>query len=521
MGILEKKGNSYKGKGVNLMSRKLSHYIMILCLFALPLYGNPPMVKAEVFDILQKVGMFNPMSNVLDPIHQAIPRLRLRGFIRNQTWVYTEGKTGATATHRERKNDFDQIEWLGELEFHYRLSNKISLGGVTNFRYDAVYDWEPKDGLGKGGGQIRDLEKEYYYTTKQILRELYADIYAGDWYFRIGKQQIVLGKMDFRVVDIINPTIRWQGPAEVVDNYEFLRIPTWMVNALWTKGTFNFRTIWIPDFEENQGLVPGMGEYPFPYNPLVDDHRPYRLDKPPQNPANSEIAFMLDWFTPIEWGKLGSWELSYGYFYNWNDNPTVFQRTLKLHQSPEARFTRLNQHMVGIVRSFWWLDRGWDFRLENLFTQNLYVPTRGELDPYRSGYLLPGRDGVTRINTNFLAFYLNTYIHKDWTVMAIFANIHAFKYDESDMMPLKRDETFIVLSIRHPFEYFDDRLTLYNTYYNHFTQGQGKNRIGLKFTLGDYMSLNVEYYAFWGHSDDSMGRWDKWDIFKFNMSYEF
>ena len=503
------------------MSRKISLYLIVLVVYLLGIYGKPAAVRAEALDVLRRVGMFNPMANVLDPIHQAIPKLRLRGLLRNQTWVYAEGKTGATATHRQRKNDFDQIEWLGELEFRYRLTNRISLGGVTNYRYDAVYDWEPKSGLAKGGGQIRDLEKEYYYTTKQILRELYADIFAGNWYFRVGKQQVVLGKMDFRVVDIINPTIQWQGPAEVVDNYKFLRIPTWMVNALWTKGTFNFRTIWIPDFEESQGLLPGMGESPFPYNPRIHDHRPYRLDKPPQNPANSEIAFLLDWLTPIEWKALGSWELSYGYFYNWNDNPTIFQRAPRISQAPEAEFTRLHQHMVGLVRSFWWLDRGWDFRLENLFTQNLYVPTRGELDPLRRGYLLPGRDGVTRINTNFLAFYLNTYIHKDWTVMTIFANIHAFKYDQPDMMPLERDETFVVLNISHPFEYFDDRLTLYNTYYNYFNQGQGKNRLGIKFVLGDYVSLNAEYYAFWGHSNDFVGRWDKWDVFKFNISYEF
>ena len=105
--------------------------------------------------------------------------------------------------------------------------------------------------------------------------------------------------------------------------------------------------------------------------------------------------------------------------------------------------------------------------------------------------------------------------------MTIFANIHAFKYDQPDMMPLERDETFVVLNISHPFEYFDDRLTLYNTYYNYFNQGQGKNRLGIKFVLGDYVSLNAEYYAFWGHSNDFVGRWDKWDVFKFNISYEF
>ena len=95
------------------MSRKISLYLIVLVVYLLGIYGKPAAVRAEALDVLRRVGMFNPMANVLDPIHQAIPKLRLRGLLRNQTWVYAEGKTGATATHRQRKNDFDQIEWLG------------------------------------------------------------------------------------------------------------------------------------------------------------------------------------------------------------------------------------------------------------------------------------------------------------------------------------------------------------------------------------------------------------------------
>jgi len=67
------------------------------------------------------------------------------------------------------------------------------------------------------------------------FRELYADATVGDWWFRVGKQQIVWGKTDFfRLQDIINPVDF--GQHFFFDSFEDIRIPQWIASAQWKFG---------------------------------------------------------------------------------------------------------------------------------------------------------------------------------------------------------------------------------------------------------------------------------------------
>jgi len=66
------------------------------------------------------------------------------------------------------------------------------------------------------------------------IRELYTDAVIGDWWLRLGKQQIVWGKTDFfRLQDIINPIDF--GQHFFFDQFEDIRIPQWAA-ALQYKG---------------------------------------------------------------------------------------------------------------------------------------------------------------------------------------------------------------------------------------------------------------------------------------------
>lgn len=63
----------------------------------------------------------------------------------------------------------------------------------------------------------------------EVLREFYFDTNIDDWYFRLGKQQVVWGTADgIKLLDIINPTdFREMNQNAAEDS----RLPVWMINA--------------------------------------------------------------------------------------------------------------------------------------------------------------------------------------------------------------------------------------------------------------------------------------------------
>lgn len=68
------------------------------------------------------------------------------------------------------------------------------------------------------------------------FRELYVDAVMDDWWFRVGKQQIVWGKTDFfRMQDIINPVDF--GRHFFFDSFEDIRIPQWIASAQYRPGS--------------------------------------------------------------------------------------------------------------------------------------------------------------------------------------------------------------------------------------------------------------------------------------------
>ncbi|RLA44956.1 MAG: hypothetical protein DRQ97_10505 [Gammaproteobacteria bacterium] len=68
------------------------------------------------------------------------------------------------------------------------------------------------------------------------FRELYTDAVIGDWWLRLGKQQIVWGKTDFfRLQDIINPIDF--GQHFFFDQFEDIRIPQWAASLQWKGGS--------------------------------------------------------------------------------------------------------------------------------------------------------------------------------------------------------------------------------------------------------------------------------------------
>ena len=94
------------------------------------------------------------------------------------------------------------------------------------------------------------------YTQNDWFREGYIDTSAGDWSFRLGKQQVVWGTADgIKLLDIINPT----DFREMAQNaMEDSRIPIWMINAERNIGeTGNVQFILS---ENRKNVIPGLND---------------------------------------------------------------------------------------------------------------------------------------------------------------------------------------------------------------------------------------------------------------------
>ena len=144
--------------------------------------------------------------------------------------------------------------------------------------------------------------------------ELYADFFAGDFDIRIGRQQVVWGEADgLRINDIINP----QDFKEfILPDYIDSRIPLWMARINYYYKDFTFEGIIIPDFKRNRFARHGS-EWEFFREPAPG----MILIRQKENRKPSES--FNDW----EWGirifrMMNEWELSWSYFYTWDDIPT-------------------------------------------------------------------------------------------------------------------------------------------------------------------------------------------------------
>lgn len=114
-------------------------------------------------------------------------------------------------------------------------------------------------------------------TDSQSLypfRELYADAIIGDFWIRLGKQQIVWGKTDFfRLQDVLNPVDF--GQHFFFDSFEDIRIPQWMLSVQYKAGAIGpltdnaFQFVW--NFDEFRPV--GLG------NPSHAWSHPFAKDK--------------------------------------------------------------------------------------------------------------------------------------------------------------------------------------------------------------------------------------------------
>jgi len=494
--------NLNKGEQVIMRDKK---FLVVLLLFF-------SVARAEGARILERITLFNPAGTLFTPIENRIEGLTIKGFLRNLSKVNLHGHTYDLGYGYRRTEEFSSIEWLAELELRYRLSPNLEVVNIENFLYDAAYDW---DDSGHYPTDITHKEIEYYRTAERIIRELYARLFYKNWEFILGKQQLVWGKMDGKVIDIINPNDNRYGAVFTQDDYEWLRLPLWMINALYRWGEYYVQFLWIPDFEEAKS--PPLGG-PFSPNvpPLPDNLYFYKRSEPSTHIANHEWGLRANMIK-------GGWDMSLIYFYTWSDTATYFRRGYRLDDNShevkliflEPKHTRLHQFGLDLDKSFYGLGRPWIFRSEILYTLNEYYTNVGES---------LAEDGVSKANRLLSALALETFFLKGevWFLFQL-QQTHIFKYDHDlrrlgSLLP--RDQWVFLYALSKSFKFTDDRLKLSWTQ-GLVDDGSGQLRFKVSYRLSDYLTFFVRYWGFYGHSDDFWGMYNDRDQIEFSVKYEF
>lgn len=490
------------------------------------LLGGPSWGEAKTLE--ERIALWNPMGPGVKFVEESVPGLSVRGLLRQKTNLDLHGKSGAVGQggrfNTKKLYEFPTIEWLGELEFRYELGPKMELVNIENFLYDAAFDWDksahwnhkPK---GADRDEFQDVRRsrEYYRTTKQILRELYIDWFPSNWMIRAGKQQVGWGKMIGKVIDIINAENNYFGGFQTPDDFEWGRITTWMVNATYYHKNSFLQFLWIPDYEWN---FKQARNGPFVLNtpPLPPTVRLLKTDKPSENFLNHELGINFDTL-------INRWDFSAFYFYHWRDTPVNFWRESSLiggRRVPsviEPKPTRLHTFGTATDVNFDALDRNWAYRIEGNYTLNDYF--RQVNRPGRPAH----SSGVAKRNSLHLAQNLSTKFFKGELDVTFQLNyLRLFGWDRSIIglaQPTRSDRWIFTGSFSHPFGFTSDRLV--GTIIPQYQTGSDdfQVRIEASYRISSYLNFKMRYFGKEGPSDGGFGYADDKDLLYWELLYSF
>lgn len=551
-----------------MSGKKWKKAIVVLLCTMFPLLGvffTTPPAQGQWFDL----SNFNPVGKALDPIEQLVPNLTIKGFLKNETRYNVHGKSGrsgradrglfgspvmvAAPPGRIRKWDFDQIWLTGELEIRYRPVPNVELVNFWNMRYDAVFDWDhwwrddqtiarnPVTGalFPTGPQRIKNNsiaeEMKYYHSHKRYMRELYANIFLGPVTLTVGKQQNVWGKIDFALLDIVNPMDGRIGNIKSLGADErWLRVPTWQLKGLYTfpSGNYYIEAIAVPDIEITPPLVAGHARdfnnpaiFPVSSPLIKPEHRglkPVHSDRPSENIENWEWFFRLGY-------NISGWDGFIFYGYHWGKGFTNFTRR-GVRRGPglvgagavetERKMTRISSFGTALDKSFFFLNRNWTFLYEGRVDHGTY---RTALNEVFRGI----GDGVDKKDFMFNSIETDTFaLQGKLTFLTIIGHQYVFGWNRNTPGPVNsdhRDDWFFFYGLSYNFRQLEDRLAISFNQRWRTTNGDNRSQTKVAYTFSDYLKAELTFHTWFGgnYNDIPDGIERDREMLDFRFTYNF
>jgi hypothetical protein len=477
------------------------------------------------------ISTWNPIGEAFDTVEEKVPGLFFRGFLRNRTYYCTHGRTHSEGARGIPKRwSYNNIFWEAEFEWRYKVQNaeriNVEFVNIWNHQYDAVPDWDTS--LALNGNRYTRHYREFW---SQNLRELYVNIDAPSCRLRLGKQQVVWGKMEGPLggyLNKVNPGDMRESSNQDTGDHEWYRIPTWMANiTYYVSRASSLQILWIWDFEETRGPFPGTtwqpptssGTFP-PFFNITG------TDKPDQSVfKNHEFMLRYDFF-------VGGWDMSLVYMYDWSDKPTMFKRGVRLKPGappagpPPARFivdyqykhTRQNRFGFAVDKGFSFLGHNAVFRNETIYNTNNYVTS------IKDETFDPTVNGVTKRDNLESACALEVFwLDGELLTYADTGITRYFGHNGNEgMWPGKKlEETWLISVFLVKKQWYDDRIDTGVWAYMWWHDGAQKYKAQVSYDVSDFINITLLYTAFQGNSDDIIGRYRNYDHVGLELRYSF
>ena len=177
------------------------------------------------------------------------------------------------------------------------------------------------------------------------LRENYLDIGAGDWDFRLGKQNVVWGEMvGLFFADVVSAR---DTREFILPDFDTMRIPQWAARAEYFKDDFHAELLWIPVASYDLIGKPGAEFYPYQLQPPGLGVQYRNEVRPSRNLSNTNYGLRLSTLR-------NGWDIS-GFAYSSLDiSPTFYRDATTLPGTfiYEARHERINQFGSTLAKDF-------------------------------------------------------------------------------------------------------------------------------------------------------------------------
>lgn len=490
--------------------------VIISLLLFIPAYSYADSGSSLYNKFDRWISNFDPLGKALKPVKQ-IPKLKVDGMLYNTTLVNIhEGKkTGFV----DRDWRFQEIQWRGELGLRYQLSNHAEMVTRFQYAYDTVYDWQSSNLYAD-----KIHSDSYRLPSDHILRECHLDLELEKWKIKLGKQQVVWGKMEGRWMDFVNNLDAKDGLQIRASAYDQLRIPLWMANATCSLGKSSLQMLWIPDYEPERTPYPGSPFwFPVMPDPAWDGIPVVKNDEPDMGSIKNHQAAMRINTTA------GSSTYSIGYMYGYSKTPTNF---IKLDDADnpfyEQEYTRSHyfgasadgSHFfrnVPIIRSL-----PLAYRFEAVYQTDRYFRDYSEWDP--QNLTLISGDGVSKTDVirgsaqftfyfphQISAFYQPSFdYYTDWK--------RSFGFNEKTISHL--------IFFTKLFERFENRFR-FSAYVVWVTGDPVNSWQGSRFQiipqwyLSDNLELSLIYTDYRGGENDLFGQFDNYDNAGIELKYVF
>lgn len=306
------------------------------------------------------------------------------------------------------------------------LSAQGSLGSNVKWKLGARVDYDAVYSL--TSFYPKAVENNQLFNV--FLRENYVDISAGDWDFRVGRQNIIWGEMvGLPFGDVVSAR---DVRHFVLPEFDIQRIPQWAIRSEYFKDDFHAELLWIPVASYDNIGKPGAEFYDYTLPPPPGVASTFLNEKfPTRNLSNTNYGMRLSLLRD-------GWDVAAFAYSSMNVAPT-FYRAIIPDPLPtvvyQPRHDRIEQFGSTVAKDFGSVV----FKGEAVYTRGLKYQVNNLTDA----------DGVVAQNTLLWVLGLDLTQFTDTLINVQLFQSHVFDRNP-DIIPSTNENGYSLL-VNHKF----------------------------------------------------------------------